>query len=235
VTSHAPRPVDESYVSDRVRDDGTRVRLRLLDRRERAALARAFQQLSPESRYRRFFNAMPRLPESLLDALTATDGRDHVAVAAELLDDDGHAVEGLGVARFVRLKDKPEYAEAAVAVIDRMHRHGLGRMLLSVLARAARERGIVKFRAHVQADNEASKALLHTFAEHPDVHFDDGALVYDVDLPRAPIEETPDSALYRLFKLAAHELRVVFGAVLGEAGETPHGDTLRTPDKTSRS
>ena len=235
MTSHKPRPIDESYVSDRVLTDGTKVRLRLLDRRDRPGLARAFEQLSPESRYRRFFNAMPRLPESLLDALTNTDGRDHVAVAAELLDGDGHAVEGLGVARFVRWKDAPDHAEAAVAVIDRMHRRGLGTMMLSVLARAARERGIVKFRAHVQADNEASKALLHGFAEHPDVHFHDGALVYDVELPQVPVEETRDSGLYRLLKLAAHELRVVFGPVLGETHATAHGDTLRPSDKTSRS
>jgi GNAT superfamily N-acetyltransferase len=204
------RPIDEAYESDRTLADGTRLRLRLLRHDDRAGLARAFEHLSPESRYRRFFNAMPRLPESLLDQLVATDNRDHLAVVAERLDAHGKPCEGLGVARFVRLKDAADTAEAAVAVIDRMHRHGLGTMLLSVLARAARERGITKFRCFVQADNEGSKALLHALADHPDIRFDHGALVYEVDLPAEPIEETRDSALYRLLRFAAEELRMVF-------------------------
>jgi GNAT superfamily N-acetyltransferase len=220
------RPIDEAYRSDRTLADGTRVRLRLLRPDDRDGLARGFEQLSAESRYRRFFSAMPRLPATLLDQLTATDNRDHLAVIAQRVDADGVAHEGLGVARFVRLKDAADTAEAAVAVIDRVHRQGAGTILLSVLTRAARERGITKFRCFVQADNEGSKGLLHALAEHPDVRFDHGSLVYEVDLPKEPVEETRDSALYRLLRFAAEELRVVFRAVTGEA----HAERTRDGD-----
>jgi hypothetical protein len=76
----------------------------------------------------------------------------------------------------------------------------------------------------VQADNEKTKSLVRKLAGHPDVRFDGGALVYEIDLPAAPLEERRDSGLYRLLKLAADELAVVFRAL---AGERHGGDAAR--------
>jgi GNAT superfamily N-acetyltransferase len=208
-----PLRITQDYRSERTLADGTRIRLRLLTPQDREALVRGFERLSPESRYRRFFTAMPRLPDSLLTKLTITDNRDHLAVVAERLDADGRPGEGLGVARFVRLADAPDSAEAAVAVVDDMQRRGVGTMLLSVLSRAAAERGITKFRCYVQVDNEASKGLIHTLARNRDVHFDGGTFLYEVELPSGAPEQMRASGLYRLFKLAADELRVVFRAL----------------------
>jgi len=212
----APRPIDESYRSERKLSDGTRVRLRLLTPVDRDALAAGFQKLSPESRYRRFFSAMPRLPESLLAYLTTTDNVDHLAVVAELVDADGRAGDGVGVARFVRLKGTPDTAEAAVAVVDHVQGRGVGSLLLGVLARAARERGITKFTGVVQADNERTKALVHALSSHADGRFADGAITYEVEVPPSALEEHRDSPLYRLLKLAAKELSFVFDVVTGE-------------------
>lgn len=212
----ARRPIDEHYRSERTLADGTRVRLRLLVPQDRDALARGFLRLSPESRYRRFFSAMPRLPESLLAYLTTTDNLNHLAVVAERIEDDGRAGEGVGVARFVRLKDAPDTAEAAVAVVDDMQGRGAGSLLLSLLARAARERGITKFTGVVQADNERTKALVHGLVSDVYGRFDEGTLVYEVDVPAAAQEEHRDTALYRLLRLAAKEISVVFGKIAGE-------------------
>jgi GNAT superfamily N-acetyltransferase len=214
-----PRPIDEHYHSERKLRDGTRVRLRLLTATDRDALAAGFQKLSPESRYRRFFSAMPRLPESLLTYLTSTDNVDHVAVVAELIDGGGRAGDGIGVARFVRLKDAHDRAEAAVAVVDHMHGRGVGSMLLGVLARAARERGIAKFTGVVQADNERTKSLVHALSSEAEGRFVDGVITYEVDVPPPFLDEHRDSALYRLLRLAAKELSVVFGVASGEVKE----------------
>src|SRR5438093_5697566 len=54
------------YTEDRRLADGTAVRLRLLRSDDRQKLLAAFDQLSAESRYTRFFTAMPRLPEATL-------------------------------------------------------------------------------------------------------------------------------------------------------------------------
>ena len=210
------RSIDDRYHSDRKLADGTRVRIRLLTPADRDALARGFERLSPESRYRRFFSAMPRLPDSLLTYLTTTDNVDHLAVVAEVIDGSGSAGEGIGVARFVRLEHASDTAEAAVAVVDDMQGRGVGTMLLGVLARAARERGITKFTGVVQADNARSRALVHGLTDATG-RFEDGALLYEVEVPQFALEEHRDSALYRLLRLAANELSVVFGKVTGES------------------
>src|SRR5439155_664837 len=127
----------------------------LLRRADREKLVAAFDRLSPESRYRRFFTAMPRLPEKLLRSLLDIDGWNHLAIGAETVTTDPAEAEGVGIARFIRLKDEPAVAEAAVTVVDHMQRRGLGKLLVSALAQAARERGITRFRAEVLRTNEA--------------------------------------------------------------------------------
>src|SRR5207245_10374104 len=92
--------------------DGTPVRRRLLRRADREKLVAAFDRLSPESRYRRFFTAMPRLPEKLLRSLLDIDGWNHLAIGAETVTTDPAEAEGGGIARFIRPKDEPAVAEA---------------------------------------------------------------------------------------------------------------------------
>ena len=105
---------------------GTEVRLRLLSPADREKLLAAFDRLSPESRYRRFFTVTPRLPEKLLRRLLDTDGWNHFAIGAETATEDPTDAEGGGVARFIRLNDAPDVAEAAVTVVDHMQRRRHG-------------------------------------------------------------------------------------------------------------
>ena len=74
------------YEETRRLPDGTRVRLRLLGPGDRAKLLAGFERLSDESRYARFFTAMPRLSETMLDRLLDTDGWKHLAIVAEAGD-----------------------------------------------------------------------------------------------------------------------------------------------------
>jgi len=61
---------------------------------DREKLLAAFDRLSPESRYRRFFTATPRLPEKLLRRLLDTDGWNHFAIGAETATEDPTDAEG---------------------------------------------------------------------------------------------------------------------------------------------
>ena len=197
------------YCSTHRLADGTTVRLRLLRRADRAKLVAAFDRLSPDSRYRRFFTAMPRLPEKLLRRLLDTDGWNHVAIAAETVSADPSQAEGVGIARFIRLKDEPEVAEAAVTVVDHMQRRGLGKLLVSALAEAARERGITRFRAEVLRTNEAMLALLHELDETARPMVDGSVATYDLVLPEPPAAERMAGPLYGLLRLAAGGLQVI--------------------------
>src|SRR6185369_10800690 len=91
------------YEETRRLPDGTPVRMRLLRPDDRAKLLAGFDRLSDDSRYARFFTAMPRLSDATLDRLLATDGWNHLAIGAEAGDQPPETAEGLGVARFIRL------------------------------------------------------------------------------------------------------------------------------------
>lgn len=201
--------------------DGTPVRLRAIGPADRARLAAGFEKLSPESRYRRFFTAMPRLSDRMLDRLVATDGWNHVAIGAELASDDPAEAEGLGVAHFMRLPEAPEVAEVAVAVIDATQRQGLGHLLLRALVEAARKRGIRRFRATLLAGNAPARALLEDLTDQFTVRREESALVYEIPLPEQAGEELRGGLLYRLLTLAAGGLQFVFGA-LGNRDEREH-------------
>jgi len=175
---------DADYSETATLRDGTEVTLRLVRAADAELLRRGFRELSRQSRYRRFHAAKNALSEAEVRYLTDLDAVDHCAIAA-LGASDGSEI-GLGVARFVRIREEPKVAEAAVTVIDAAQNKGLGSLLLARLVAAARERGITKFRASVLRDNfpmlELVRALNHGVSE---VHHGD-AVTLDVDLPDLP-------------------------------------------------
>jgi GNAT superfamily N-acetyltransferase len=186
--------------------DGTPVLLRLLRPTDKELLRAGFELLSPESRYARFFAPKTSLSEDELRYLTEVDHEDHVAIGAAS-ERDGEQT-GLGVARFIRLADRPETAEAAIAVADGAQRKGLGRLLLLRLVAAARERGIERFRFEVLASNTGMAALIAEIAPERTIETAAGALSIEVALPEVepsqPALAAPvGSAIYRLFRAAA--------------------------------
>lgn len=138
--------------------DGDPVSLRPLRSDDASALQDAFRRLSDESRYRRFFVPMHDLDGSMLRYLTEIDHHDHEAIVA--FDAESDAM--VGVARYVRPEPGAQSAEAAVAVVDEYQGRGLGRLLLEQLVSRAREEGIDRFSAVVQADNRRAVELMST-------------------------------------------------------------------------
>jgi GNAT superfamily N-acetyltransferase len=164
--------------------DGRRVQLSLLGGADRADLMAGFTGLSKRSRYLRFFSAMVELPAGIVDGLVSTDGRNHVAIGARLLDaNDRVEAPVVGVARYFRTMPGCDVAEPAVAVIDALHGQGLGLLLLRAIGRHARRSGIGRFRAHALADNERIRKILAA-AHGVLVERDGPVVVYDVALSR---------------------------------------------------
>jgi acetyltransferase len=121
-----------------------------------ADLMQAFVRgLSDGSRRSRFFRALRELPSELLERFTSLDYDRHMALIAEVLVDGEEVV--IGDARYVR--DGPASAEFAVAVADAWRRQGIGRLLLSRLARRAAAEGVTRLFGDALAANKAMLSL----------------------------------------------------------------------------
>ena len=202
-----PRRFDPSYREEVTLRDGTRAELRLVTPDDKHLFTEGFARLSSQSRYLRFFTGKPSLSESELRYLTELDGENHLAIGAVSRDEEGREIP-LGVVRFVRLPSEPEVAELAVTVIDDMQRKGLGRVLCERIARAARERGIVRVRAEILPSNAAMLGLMRDLA-HGVQHEEDGCVVVDFELPELAHDEPPNNLIGQLLALAGKGLILV--------------------------
>ena len=176
--------------------DGSRVRLRQLDRSDGELLVRGFERLTAESRYQRFLMAMPELTAWMVRYLTDIDHHDHEAIIA--LDELGG--ECIGVGRYVRDPERPNVAEVAVTVIDEWQGRGLGTALLDLISTRARDEGVTTFKALILATNEEMMALLRHLASARIVDREPGRVEIEVPIPTVGTEP----ALRKLFQIAAH-------------------------------
>ena len=139
--------------------DGLELLLRPLRADDKRRLVQAFERLSPQTRYRRFFAPLQSLSEQDLRYLTEVDHHDHEALAA-VNPENGMIV---GVARYVR-RDDPTEAEVAVVVGDPWQGHGVATALLARLVGRARAEGIDHFVALVMSDNTEALELFRHLA-----------------------------------------------------------------------
>jgi hypothetical protein len=63
------------------------------------------------------------------------------------------------------------------------------------------------------------KSLLHTLDAEATVRLEEGVLTYELTLPEATADERDATPMYRLFRLAAEGLRVIFRRVPGSDPE----------------
>jgi GNAT superfamily N-acetyltransferase len=199
---------DASYEETVELSDGRRVHLRLMRPSDKEMLLEGFERLSPNSRYARFMAPKSKLTESELRYLTEVDGVDHFAMGAirrHLVSKD----EGVGIARFVRLRERPDTAEPAVTVSDDYQGKGLGSILLQRLIEAAWERDVRWFVTELLAENTASRRMIEALS--PDVKFGqsgDGAMIATLPVPEP--DQTPtapgffaSSAVHKLLSYVA--------------------------------
>ena len=175
--------------------DGSRLRIRQWHRSDTDLLLRAFERLSPESRYRRFLTPVPELSGQMLRYLTEIDHHDHEAMVAV----DEQTGEGVGLARYVRDRRRPEMAELAVTVTDDWQQKGVGILLLEVLCARGREEGITSFTALMLATNKTMMDLLKQLG--PVRIVDREASAVEVEVPNPAVTVSP--ALRKLVRVAA--------------------------------
>lgn len=170
--------------------DGTRVLFRRIRSDDKERLKRGLEELSPGSRYRRFFRYIDHFSDKELRYLTEVDFVDHWAWLAVL--PDSPRAPGVAVGRWIRVADEPNVAEAAVTVVDAYQGQGLGKTMLWLLARSAIENGIASLRAWVLGENDMMLALLKDAGAPPGV-WESGVMRVDIPLPDHPdkLYETP--------------------------------------------
>lgn len=130
--------------------DGRSILVRPIEPEDRIYFSEGIMRLSSRSIYHRFHSQSYRLDDSDLDYFTKVDQENHVAIGALDLSTDEKT--GIGVGRFVRLKDHPACAEIAITVLDEYQKQGLGTILLNELKRIAPDKNINLFKIYIHAD-----------------------------------------------------------------------------------
>jgi len=171
--------------------DGSTVHIRPISPEDKTALARAFDHLDPDSRYRRFLSAVKRLDAKALRYFTEVDHVGHEALVA-IEPDDGELV---GVVRYVRLAEHPEAAEVAMTVADGWRGRGLATVLLAELTTRARAAGVERFVATCLSFNRDATKVLASLGPTTVKQCDEGVSELTVELSAAAAETALQVAL----------------------------------------
>jgi GNAT superfamily N-acetyltransferase len=141
--------------------DGRIVTIRSIRPDDKSAVRAAFQRLSAQSVYRRFFSPKPTLTEADLKWVTEVDFEKTVALVIEL--DEGHSRTLIGGGRYVEYgsKDSVKTAELAFTVRDEFQGKGIGKLLMQHLTIIGRAKGVARFEAIVLTEN---RGMLGVFA-----------------------------------------------------------------------
>jgi GNAT superfamily N-acetyltransferase len=131
--------------------DGRTVHLRAADKSDEAALLRAFDRVSPESRYMRFMHVVGDLDVERLRKLLASFPESGQGVVATASAAGGSEV--VGSAMFLIGKD-PTSCEFSTTVTDNYGGLGLGSALMTALISAAKQRGLHVMEGFVLAKNQ---------------------------------------------------------------------------------
>jgi RimJ/RimL family protein N-acetyltransferase len=158
--------------------DGSEVLVRPVRPEDKPLFAAGWQHFGEQSRYRRFMRHNTALTTRELEFFTELDHVDHDALGAL----DPRSGEGLAVARYLRRPDRPDSAEAAIAVIDAWQGRGLGGVLLRRLTRRATANGITTFTASLLTDNRAMLRLFERLGTVRTRAVDAGVMEIDVEL-----------------------------------------------------
>lgn len=168
------------------------------------ALEAAYQRLSEESRYFRFFSARSKLGAGLVASLTDIDHTTHFAWGvfdpehpSEVGDDSGLTV---AAARLI-CDDDPTSAEAALTVVDDYQGRGVGRFLIELLTATAADVGAKILRFEILRQNRAMIGLIAGMgAEAFDIPGDRTVVEYRLAVPEPSEIDVPAGAIYELLR-----------------------------------
>ncbi len=157
--------------------DGSEVLVRPVRPEDKPLFAAGWEHVGEG--HRRSMGHKRALTPGELEFFTELDHVDHEALGAI----EPHTGEGLGVARYVRNPERPNTAEAAVAVIDAWQSRGLGSVLLRRLCRRARANGIDTFTVSLLTGNPSMLRLFERLGAVHTGRRDAGVVEIDIELP----------------------------------------------------
>jgi len=153
-----------------MRDEAARLRIRRATAADEAAVRSFLEELSADSRWKRYHNAVPRVMPWMVDPVVRPD---HVMHESLLAIHEGRIV---GIAEWGRCDPDDTTVDMAIVVSEDCRRHGIARALVRSLARSARRQGIESFSGSILTVNRASVALLRNVARTFVTSFDGGTL-----------------------------------------------------------
>lgn len=167
---------------------GRSVQVRHMRADDAALLERMFYRLSSETRWRRFFMPLDNIDadqvrRETVRLATIRPGREAALLATTL--EDGHE-EGVAVARYGRIGDDSECAEASIVVRDDFQGAGLGAQLFDLLVQVGLARGIHHIILLTHADNTGMIGLVHHLGLPYSGKYTSG--LYEIDLRLADNE-----------------------------------------------
>lgn len=130
--------------------------LRQLTPDDRERVREAFQRLSPESAYLRFWTRFRRINPRFIEQLISPGDATHATWAIILTDSED--IPGVGGGSFWKVPDTPDTAEVSFTVADEFQNQGNGNILLAALWLHASSLGITRFIAHVLDENLVMRA-----------------------------------------------------------------------------
>jgi acetyl coenzyme A synthetase (ADP forming)-like protein len=163
--------------------DGATVHVRPVRREDEGAILRFLQELSPESRWLRFFTSRADF-EDLARRAVDLDYRDRYGLLATA------GLDGRVVGHAVYLRSGPDRAEVAFTVADDFQGRGLGTILLGQLAEVADENGVAVFEAEVLPQNHRMIEVFRESGFPAEIHSEPGVITaaFPTSLTRGAVE-----------------------------------------------
>ena len=150
------RPYPVHLVRSVTLSDGASLVIRPIAPADAAIEQEFVRNLSAESRYFRFMDALRELSPQMLSHFTQVDYDHHMALVAVSMEPRETEV---AVARYI-VTPGAASCEFAIVVADAWQRRGVATRLLAALAASARRAGIARFEVMTLADNRAAIGLL---------------------------------------------------------------------------
>ncbi len=146
--------------------DGTEILIRPIRPEDAPLEDRFVRELSDESRFLRFMQALSELTPEMLVRFTQIDYDREMAFIA--LTEIDHVPTILGVARYI-IQPDGESAEFAIVVADRWQQRGIGTRLMEALMLTARSKGLRQLEGEVLSRNRGMLQLANRlgFAQTP--------------------------------------------------------------------
>jgi RimJ/RimL family protein N-acetyltransferase len=153
----------EYSVREHLRDDRP-IAIRALRPDDRAEMLAAIGRTSMQSLQRRFFVPKKGFSEQEMAFFLNIDFESHVAIVAEVEEDERPVIAGGG--RYIVVQ--PGQAEIAFVVVDAYQGQGIGTILMRHLAVLARNAGLKELIAEVLPENTAMLKLFKKFGFRTD-------------------------------------------------------------------